>query len=1150
QSFKIFKRQPDKAFSIGNNFIHCLKEDSQNRFLVGTKQGLFRFDRDTEKFYPIDLGIRKGKEEEVSVNAIYEDPNGQIWLTCHGQGIYVLNPDLSIKKHYTANGKPNAIPSNFIWTIAQDYTGQFWLGSVGAGLIRFDLKKEIFTRVDKHSDLGITDQTVFSLYCDCNNNLWIGTASQGLYRYNYRTGKVTNYMNREALNIKSIIEYSETELIMGSDKGLVLFNRISEQYTFLNNDADNLTDTSIFSIVRDNEGSFWIGTYFGGVNYFSPAINKFHYTYNTPARSVKKNIISCFAEDENGKIWIGTYNDGLSLFNPQTNAFETIRYHIGYHNIQDLLLDGHHLYISLYGMSVSVLNLKTGSVSPLTNDSVGRCLRSVNTIFKRSDGLFFFGLENDGILTWNPKSKTFNKLKPLSGMPIKDICEDYNGNVWIATHANGLWRLNLEGQMKSFTYHPNDPAALPTNNINCVFEDSKFRIWIGAESEGLLLYNETDGRFESVLNEAGGLPSNIIYSILDDNENNIWVATGGGLIKFNPDTKNIKTFGFIGDIQKIRYNPKGALRTGSNHIYFGGTNGFIHFNPKEIVNNEQIPPIEITGLQIAYREVFSNKNSQKITLKYSQSAFGFDFVALSYLSPKHNQYAYRLEGFENEWHFGNEPHASYMNIPAGEYVFRVKGTNNDGVWNDDGASIRIRVKPPFWFASWMILIYITLTAVGLFYAVRNYKHRIEARNQEDLFKYKTRKEKEIYEAKINFFTNIAHEIRTPLSLIIAPLENIMLSGDGNRETKNNLQIIQTNTNRLLVLINQLLDFRKMEENMFRFKFKKCDVPKIVRDVYNQYAPSAKINRIEMTVSEDAGIEKCVVDKEAVYKIVSNLASNAVKFAKEKINIRIELKGNDLLISVEDDGPGLDKKYIDKIFEPFFQIQNKENGMKTGSGLGLSLSQSLAAKHNGRIEVESTPGNGAKFTFVLPVVSELIEQESEPAVEPVEKTTGMHDESGLKILIVEDNSDLRAFITSNLNDKNTVLEAQNGLQALELVEKETIDIIISDIMMPEMDGLELCNVLKTNPAYSHLPLVLLSAKTDTPTKIDGLNKGADVYMEKPFSMEQLKAQIHTIIDNRNKLRENFIQSPLSYFMHPKIENDENAEFIEKLNKNIL
>lgn len=1155
KKIKVYRKIQGDSLSIGNNFIHCLKEDSRGRFLIGTKQGLYLFDEKLEKFRHINLD--KDMKDDVSINAIMEDPSGNIWLACHGYGLYVLTPELITKKHYVFSSKPHSLPSNYIWSIAQDYYGNIWLGTVGKGLVHFDPKEEKFSQMAQIEELGIDDPVIYSLYCDIDNNIWVGTATNGLIRYTPKAQKATHYMNN-IFNIKSIIEYSDHELIMGSDKGLVKFDRTLESFDLINDDSsfDNMTDNSIFSIARDKEGSFWIGTYFGGVNYYSPAINRFQYCYNSPNNSSKKNIISGFAENENGDIWIGTHNDGLYLFNPKNLSFKK-PYNIGYHDVQSILSDQDKLYASLYGKGINILNVKNGQIVT-SADNIG-INHTINSIAKTSKGQILFTSEG-GVIAMDA-SGNLKSLDFLTNTPVKDIAEDYDGSIWFATHSKGLIRLTSDNKWEVFTNNPDNPKSLPGNNINCVFQDSKFHIWAGTEGEGLVRFNAKEQNFEPILNDKSGLPSNIIYSILDDSDGNLWVSTGGGLVKISSDLKTIKTFAYIGDIQRIQYNLNCALRASDNRLYFGGTNGFITFNPKEITDNPNQPAIMVTGFQIASKEITLSDSSplkesinitKKITLLHDQSTFSFDFVALSYLSPEQNRYAYILEGFDKEWHYTYDNKAIYMNIPPGTYVFRVKGTNNDGIWSDETADITIQIKPPFWLSNIMICLYITFVIGSILYFIRRYHRFIERKNQEKIFKYQTAKEKEMYESKINFFTNIAHEIRTPLSLIAAPLEKIILSGDGNEQTKNHLKMIERNANRLLELINQLLDFRKIEEDMFHFNFKRQNVIKILEKVYKQYYQSAKFNKLEISLEAEKDDIECNVDSEAIYKIISNLIANAIKYAKSQILITAKETNGNLQISIKDDGTGIENQYMEKIFEPFFQIQSKDNAVRTGSGLGLSLSQSLAMKHNGKISIESEYGKNCSFTLTIPVADGAKEDVQETEALTPDKSDipeQLAIESGTKIIIVEDNTDMRTFLCESLNDNYIIFEAENGVQALEVIEKENIDIIISDIMMPEMDGLELCNRLKSDPAYSHLPLVLLSAKTDTSTKIEGLNQGADVYMEKPFSIEQLKAQVNSIIENRNNLRKNFIKSPLQYFKQ-NTENNESADFVKKLNTIIL
>lgn len=1162
KNFKVFKKNENDSLSIGNNFIHCLKEDSQGRFLIGTKNGLYQYHQTTETFTAIPLK----PSGEVSINDINESPNGEIWVACHGQGIYLLNKDLTVKKHYESNDTTQ-LPNNVIWSIKQDYVGNIWLGTSGDGLVLFDTKQDRFIKMSEEPDFDIQDPIINTLYCDADYNLWVGTATSGLYRYNYRTGKTYNYMYKEAFNIKSIIEFSENELIMGCDKGLVTFNRNTETFHMLNNEFDNMTDNSIFALTKDREGAFWIGTYFGGVNYFSPTINTFAYYYNTTNTSTKKSIISSFAEDENGRLWVGSYNNGLSLFNPKNGLFELTNINIGYHDVQDLLYDNGYLYISLYGQGICVMNTNTLEIKHLNeSEEFKRQISNfVTTIFKSQDGLFWFASE-EGVSIYDSSRKQAQKIEKLNGYSIKDITEDYNGAKWFAAHTHGLFRLNADSTWDTYSYTTGVPSPLPSNHINCIFQDSRFRIWAGTEDAGLLLFDAQNNCFKQLFNENNGLPSNIIYAIQNDTEGNLWITTGRGLCKITHDLQNIESIGYLDDVQRIRYNPKASIRLSDNQLFFGGTNGFIAFYPQAIKHNLQKPNLAITQFNIPNtiysagnkpKQQLDSDKENKITLERKNSTFNISFVALSYLAPSENQYAYMLEGFDTDWTYTTGNRAYYMNIPPGNYVFKVKGSNNDNVWSDL-QQISIKVKPPFLLSIGMIFLYVMLLIGIIVLVLHKYQKRIAQKNQEQIYRYTVEKEKEIYQAKINFFTNIAHEIRTPLSLITAPLENILNSDDGNAKTRSSLNIIKVNTNRLLDLINQLLDFRKVEENMFCFKFQYQEIVSIIRRVYNQYYPNAQLKGLEIKLQVDNEPIFSTVDAEAIYKIISNLVSNAIKYAEKQILIHIRQEKEQIIVTVEDDGKGIPEIYHDKIFDPFFQVQDNDSQPRTGSGLGLSLSKSLAEKHQGTLRVTNAEKHGSIFTLTLPVKKTTEQSANQPetaefkTTENREETAATHaNETKARLLIVEDNTDLRDFLIDSLSEDFNVTGAENGVKALQIIEQENIDVIISDIMMPEMDGLELCDRIKGNVAYSHLPFILLSAKTDTPTKIDSLNRGADVYMEKPFSFGQLKAQINSIIENRNNIRNNFIKSPLVYFkQHNTEHNNNNAEFIEKLNANII
>ena len=533
-------------------------------------------------------------------------------------------------------------------------------------------------------------------------------------------------------------------------------------------------------------------------------------------------------------------------------------------------------------------------------------------------------------------------------------------------------------------------------------------------------------------------------------------------------------------------------------------------------------------------------------LKRKQSTFQFDFVSLSYVSPQDNLYAYKLEGFDDGWiTVQGYPHAHYMNIPSGTYTFRVKGANSDGVWNDESAEMKLVVKRPFFASVTMQIFYILFIGAITWGSIKRFRYRVEIKNREKLNRYKAQNEKKFLEAKINFFTNIAHEIRTPLSLITAPLENIIKSGDGNLQTKENLHVIKRNSNRLLELINQLLDFRKIEEDMFILNRERTDLRTILRKVYVQYEYEAKEKHIavQMTLPEEEII--CCVDPEAIFKVISNLMSNAIKFTKDTIWMELYAENDKAVTIVRDNGTGLNIQDADRIFEPF--VQGSNNTTAVGSGIGLTLAQSLAQKNRGKLELDRNFQEGAIFKLILPLTDAVEEDRYTERIVPTPKQTV--EDNRQRILIVEDNDELRDFMCHSLNDQYAVVCAADGAYALKMLENEgVVDLIISDVMMPRINGLELCKRIKNDPAYSHIPVILLSAKVDQAVKIEGLEQGADIYVEKPFSMDQLKAQISSTIENRKRLRDNFINSPLQYLKENHSSTD--LQFLNRLNETIL
>ncbi|MDX9747650.1 MAG: two-component regulator propeller domain-containing protein [Paludibacter sp.] len=1152
-NFRIYRKSPNDSLTIGHNFIHCIREVSGQRLLIGTRNGVYQYDRVHDNFRQLRL-LGPSIDEEVNVNDIMEDLNGNIWVACHGEGLIQLDSSLTFQKQYVHNDRPGSIPLNFVWTIITDHIGNLWLGTAGMGLVHFDPRIGRFTSVNNRDNMNIHNQAIYSIHCDNDNILWIGTSNRGLFKYDHINGNATHYMESTG-SIKSIIEYSDNELIMGSDKGLTLLNKTNGSYGIINEDPSNdkVTNNSIFSIALDHEGSLWIGTYFEGINYYSASINNFLY-YKTS----QKYIVSSMVEDTNGNMLISTHNKNIIYrFNTGNKSIDKA-YELEYQNIQSLLRNNDKLYVSIYGRGVYVLSLTSSKI-----------LRNINintvdgkSMYKLSNGNIIFALDGGGFAVMEPDGEITRSDK-LTRVFIADIIEDSKGTVWFITFSQGVCSLSTDGKWESCSEGTLPGGSLLKMSLNSALLDSNNYLWLGTNDDGLLIYDISERKIIKTFNEQNGFPSNSINTIVNEQNGNVWVSTKKGIVRISSNTHETKLFGYIG--KEMQNNSRVSIRSSTNHLYFAGSNGFVALNPEKLLLNEKAPAIVFTGLKIANKEVIpgekfsplkqSLNHTREIVLKSHQSNFSLSFAALSYVFPDNNQYAYMLEGFDEDWNYTTDSQAQYMNLPAGRYVFKVRGSNNDGLWNDTETQLVVRIKPPFLLEFYMIILYLLLIAVLIIVAIMRYHKYVEKKNKEKQFKYQVEKDKETYESKIEFFTHIAHEIRTPLSLITAPLESIITSNDGNEQTKKNLQTIERNSGRLLELIKQLLDFRKIESEMMTFNLRYYNVSKIVQKVYDQYLENAKRLNIQMSLSITDKSVLSYVDSEAIYKIVSNLISNALKFTTNTITIELYINDNEQInLSVEDNGSGIRKEEFERIFEPFYQIETTENYNNKGTGIGLSLSKSLAKKLGGNISVQSEFGKGSIFILELPLLhneNELLTIERDDTTEQLHREIPELVEHDIvtSILIVEDNEELRVFMKECLSELYTVLDAENGVHALQILDNNSVDLIISDILMPEMNGLELCEIVKNNAAYSHLPFVLLSAKTDTNTKIEGLKKGADVYIDKPFSIEQLKAQIYSIIENRTNVRKKFIESPLEYFKK-NVDNSEHADFIKKLNTFIL
>ena len=894
-----------------------------------------------------------------------------------------------------------------------------------------------------------------------------------------------------------------------------------------------------------------------------------HYFPSGKPGSLRGNAISQMIEDPTGNIWIGTEDEGLNVFDINTKRFtnyslNTPGIKLSYHNLHALLYDNNEIWVGTFGTGLNVINLSTKKVR-----SYRKSLSDINSL--SDDGVFSIYKDKSdniwvgtiiGLNVFNRKKNNFTRINALdlASTYIYDIIDDNKGNVWFASYEKGLYRYNIKsGKWKNYRNNPSNRSSLSYDKVISLWCDSKDRIWIGTEGGGLCRYLYKTDDFITY-DKKEGLPNNVIYSIKDDNKGNLWFTTNNGLVRFNPDNKKIKVFKKSDGLQSDQFNYKSGLKTRDGQLYFGGINGFNSFYPDSFKFNKIIPPVVFTDFQLFNKEVGIRvkgsplkqaiRFTHQITLSHDQSTLSFEFVALSYIAPYNNIYAYKLENFDPQWNYiGNENKISYTSLPPGEYTFRVKASNNDGIWNEAGAAIHIKVLPPWWKSTFALFSYITILIISIV-AFERYLIKIsEDKHRHKIRRLKEEKEREMSQMKIDFFTNIAHEIRTPLTLISGPLQRLITSNNGSNEVKEEYSLMHKNVNRLLLLVNQLLDFRKIEQDHYRLNLSYTNLIELLQSVYECFIPLAHQNSINFKFNYNQEHFIFNVDNEAITKIVSNLLSNAFKFAKTEIELSFDFVQNEsedsfLEIRVKDDGNGIPSEKLDKIFLPFYQVGDSEKVKVPmgGTGLGLAFARSLVELHKGSLFANSELGKGSEFIMRIPVDSTTqnpIPENQETSVldynivagyvdnnldTPIATESTDHTQHLPEIIIVEDNGDLCNFLKSSLQKEYAVTVAPNGSVAYKLIGERSFDLIISDIMMPEMDGIELCTKIKNDLRTSHIPVILLTAKANISSKIEGLEHGADAYVEKPFVLEHLKAQIFNLLENRARLKVTFARQP--------------------------
>jgi signal transduction histidine kinase/ligand-binding sensor domain-containing protein/DNA-binding response OmpR family regulator len=1199
-SFFIFRNSPNDTTSLAHNWISCVCESDAYSLWVGTKGGgLCKFNKNEGTFtrFVHERGARGSFPDSV-INAILYDDNNSLWIGTT-EGLSRLNiKSMLFETILFDKTNPEFSPS--VISLAQDHHKDIWVGTAGRGLfkIHHEMIKEVKHYYFEHKDTSpLLANTINTIYKDRDNKIWAGTEGLGIIHIDWRADDFTIYQNRHAVQlgegankIRDIMEdQTGTFWIATAGAGINTFDRQNGEFhphKCSENTVCCLGNNIIHAVACDKTGIIWLATDCCGVNKFVPERMEIAYR-DSDLRSPNKlsqNRVWSFLEDSYGVLWIAT-SDGLKQLLKDSDTFK--------HHSSD-----------------------PADASTLSNNAV-------TIIFEDSRKQLWIGTE-DGLNLYNRQERIFkrfhfdpNNLGSLSDNGIVAIEEDHLGNLWVGTRLGGLNRYNPQSNnFERMDHDPNNMSSMSNSSIMTILESSSHKsLWIGTFNGGLVEYEFASQKFNHFLHEHGdlnsishntvysiyedeqavlwigtnggglnkfvsqtrknttysetdGLLSNQILNIIGDNSQNIWISTSKGLCVFDPSEERFVTFHLADDLHSNLFDRGAFYKNKHGDFYYGTAEGIHKFNPDSLDFDYLQPSIVLTGLKVNNISImpYLGANSlKKLNLRYDQNYFTFEFAVLDYRNPAANKYKFCLSGVDDSWIDARHDRTiKYSNMQPGHYTLEVKGRNADGIGAQNSFSLPIRITPPPWKTWWAYVLYfIAITGIILIFWQTTLK-RERLKNQLKFERFQGERLQELDQLKSRFFANISHEFRSPLTLIVGPLERIT-EKIKNNEVRDDINMMKKNAGKLLKLINQLLDLSRLESGKMLLRVKEQNIITFLKETLLSFSALAESKSISLSFMSDDDDVKLHFDAEVMDKIMTNLVANAVKFTPPNgivtvsvihskktprsslMNGRLYDKnwGAWVQIAVSDTGPGIPAEKIDKIFDHFYQYTGQRNdGENIGSGIGLALVKELVELHKGRIVVSSKIRVGTNFTITLPggraqyAAHEVDDFQTAKATEqhPIEHENKQKSRFTIEdlgdlisndalpcILVVDDNKDIRTYIRKTLTDRYNIIETSNGLEGWNSAIEEIPDLIISDVMMPEMDGIKLCNKLKSDERTNHIPVILLTVRAAEEDKIEGLQFGADEYMTKPFDANELLARVNNLITQRQRLCEYYNKS---------------------------
>jgi signal transduction histidine kinase/ligand-binding sensor domain-containing protein/DNA-binding response OmpR family regulator len=1190
--FVYYKQDFTDCTSLNSSLIYKSFVDKRNRLWIGTEAGLNLYDRDNDAFKQVKFYKDSVPLESVPIWAIQECSTGKLIVGSHYNGLFSVDPETLVGHNIPMDDTD--ITSLQINSIIKNRDKELLIGT-NRGLFSFEDGKVAKVTLDfeNREDKGNAPFYIVSMIKDDEGSIWMGTFQNGLLKVEmspFNSFKTYNY-KISSERILSIAQAPDGNILCGTENdGLFALNRqgkLVKHYRYNKFDVISIKSNSIWSIFVDKQDRIWIGYYNNGVGVYDKLYDKFKdiRSLANVNNSLQSPSVSAIAGDKYGHMWIGLDGGGLDVLNPRTGNIvhlthpgNSIGPHLSAEDVTALFIDsGNNVWVGTWNSGIFHLPNGAQTFKNYTASNTRGALQSdrVMSFAEDPEGTIWIGSYVEGLHSYNPKSKKFtyhnkrifNDPRPGEGA-MRIVLIDRNNTIWMGTTA-GLYKIAINDVASQKAISLREPMYKSLGNplvvdaVVSLFEDTRGNIWIGTDGAGLCKYDPTNESF-TWYGASEGIKQETISSILEDDNGDLWIGGNNGLSHFDVDEQTFKNFDTNDGLLANDFNFNSAFKDQNGMLYFGSYGGINYIDPDHIRTNTNKPEIYFTDFRLFNKRVGPNEEespldkviaqTDAITLKHKQSVLTIEYAAINFTRPKKNQYAYILEGFDDTWNYvGQTRSATYTNLSPGNYTFKVKAANNDGVWNETPKTLQITILRPWWATNTALALYILAILLISHFLAKFISQRIREKRAVIAERERRVQEEALNDKKIQFFTNISHEFRTPLTLILNPLEDILDDSKQklSRITHEKLRVIHKNTSRLKRLIDELMDFRKLEINKFSVRISEMEAISFVTEVTEHFEEEASLRNIILMVESDDEPIPFWTDPSLLEKVIFNILSNAFKITPDNgfITIGIFRCGQEmsfpllacqeskqaLEIYIEDTGHGIKKEELEKIFERFYQVKEMNRQYYGGTGIGLEMVKSFVDLLKGKVVVESEEGVGTKFRIFLPLGKECFENNELMVLPEIEKSLAsqpMPEEctqisylsaSNRTLLIVEDNAELRAYLKNELESEYTVFEAVNGVQGLEIALKRLPDLILTDVVMSEMDGFEFCSRIRQDIKTSHIPVLMLTAKAMTDDWVKGIDSGADVYLQKPFEMKVLRAQLRQIIQSRQVLFNKYLSN---------------------------